>query len=80
VDTLSPAVAALEKAARQGEPLNAALSSFEAAAKSGMESTKGLVAKMGRASRLGERTIGHVDAGATSCFFILRAFASSFKM
>jgi len=32
---------------------------------------------MGRASRLGERTIGHQDAGATSCYFILRALASA---
>jgi dihydroxyacetone kinase-like protein len=79
VDTLSPAVAALEQAARQSQPLDKALAEFEAAAKTGMESTKGLIAQMGRASRLGERTIGHIDAGATSCYFILRAFSSSYR-
>jgi dihydroxyacetone kinase-like protein len=42
-----------------------------------MESTKDMLAKMGRASRLGERTIGHQDAGATSCYFILRSLASA---
>ncbi len=78
VDTLSPAVAALEQAAKEQQPLDKALIAFEAAAKKGMESTKELVARMGRASRLGERTIGHIDAGATSCYFILRAFSSTY--
>jgi dihydroxyacetone kinase-like protein len=43
----------------------------------GMESTRTCWPKMGRASRLGERTIGHQDAGATSCYFILRSLASA---
>lgn len=77
VDTLSPAVSALEQSAKQQLPLAEGLARFEAAAKSGMESTKDLLARMGRASRLGERSIGHVDAGATSCYFILRAFANA---
>jgi dihydroxyacetone kinase-like protein len=42
-----------------------------------MESTREMLAKMGRASRLEERTIGHQDAGATSCYFILRSLASA---
>ncbi len=75
VDTLSPAVRALEKAKAQGKSLPEALSDFEEAARKGMESTKDLVARIGRASRLGERTRGHQDAGATSCYFILRAFS-----
>ena len=61
VDTLSPAVDALSEAASQGKPLADALSTFEAAAKTGMESTKDLLAKMGRASRLGERQRPIVD-------------------
>ena len=77
VDTLSPAVDALDKAAHRGDPLDVALSSFEEAARSGMESTKDLQARMGRASRLGERSIGHIDAGAASCYLILRAFAKA---
>lgn len=74
IDTLSPAVRALEKAEHEGKSLTDALSDFENAAKKGMESTEGLLAKLGRASRLGERTIGHRDAGATSCYYILHAF------
>ena len=77
IDTLSPAVRAIEAAEKEGKTLAGALSDFEQAAKKGMESTKDMLAKMGRASRLGERTIGHQDAGATSCYFILRSLASA---
>jgi len=77
VDTLTPAVAALEEAARQNLPLAEGLADFENAAHKGMESTRDLLAKMGRASRLGERSIGHIDAGATSCYLILKAFANA---
>ena len=77
IDTLSPATRAIEAAEKEGKTLSGALAEFEQAAKQGMESTKGMLAKMGRASRLGERTIGHQDAGATSCYFILRSLASA---
>ena len=77
VDTLSPAVRAIEAAEKEGKTLAEALADFEQAAKHGMKSTTDMLAKMGRASRLGERTIGHQDAGATSCYFILRSLASA---
>ncbi|MEW5721922.1 MAG: dihydroxyacetone kinase subunit DhaL [Thermodesulfobacteriota bacterium] len=77
VDTLAPAVEALQAAARDGRSLAAALIEFEEAARKGMESTTNMLAKTGRASRLGERTLGHQDAGATSCYFILRALAGA---
>ena len=75
LDTLSPAVRALEKAADEDRSLENALREFETTAKAGMEATKDMIAKMGRASRLGERTLGHQDAGATSCYLILRSMA-----
>ena len=75
IDTLSPAVRALEKSERESKALPEALADFEQAAKEGMESTRKMMARMGRASRLGERTIGHQDPGATSCYFILRSLA-----
>ena len=77
IDTLSPAVRAIEAAEKEDKTLAEALADFEQAAKHGMESTTDMLAKMGRASRLGERTIGHQDAGATSCYFILRSLASA---
>ncbi len=75
--TIAPAVRALEDSQREGKTLTEALSAFEQAAKSRMESTKDMKATMGRASRLGDRTIGHQDAGATSCYFIRHALASA---
>ena len=77
LDTLAPAIRALEESEQEGQSLPQALANFEQAAKKGMQSTKDMMAKMGRASRLGERTIGHQDAGATSCYFILRSLASA---
>jgi len=77
IDTLSPAVRALEAAEKAGQSLPRALDDFDRAARAGMESTTDMLAKMGRASRLGDRTIGHQDAGATSCYFILRSLASA---
>ena len=76
IDTLTPAVRSLEDSRAKGLSLSEALTAFETAAKKGMESTKDMIAKMGRASRLGERTIGHQDAGATSCYLILSAMVS----
>ena len=77
IDTLTPAVRALKQGAKDGLALSEALANFEQAAQQGMQSTKDMLAKMGRASRLGERTIGHQDAGATSCYLILRSIASA---
>jgi dihydroxyacetone kinase-like protein len=48
-----------------------------AAAKGGMESTKEMVAKKGRSSRLGERSKGTIDAGAASCYLILASMGKS---
>ncbi len=77
LDTLAPAIRALEESEQEGQSLPEALANFKQVAKKGMQSTQDMMAKMGRASRLGERTIGHQDAGATSCYFILRSLASA---
>lgn len=79
VDTLSPAVTSLNASAEKNLPLFEALQKFDQQAKKGMESTKELIAKVGRSSRLGERTISHQDAGATSCYFILNSFHQACK-
>ena len=49
------------------------------AAERGKESTRELVARVGRASRLGERSRGVLDAGATSCWLMLSAMATSMQ-
>ena len=75
VDTLSPAVDSLRNSAAAGESFETALPKMKEAALLGRDSTKDMVAKFGRSSRLGERSRGVLDAGATSCCIILTAMA-----
>lgn len=75
VDTLSPAVDVLKAAGEAGKDYKEALEEMKAAAAKGRDSTKDMVAKFGRSSRLGERSRGVLDAGATSCCIILTAMA-----
>lgn len=79
VDTLSPAVDALKQAAEAGTPFAEALTNMKNAAAAGRDSTKDMVAKFGRSSRLGERSRGVLDAGATSCCIILTAMADAMQ-
>jgi dihydroxyacetone kinase-like protein len=73
VDALEPAAAALRGAVAAGEPLSRALDAAAAAAEDGARGTVPLQARKGRASYLGERSIGHQDPGATSTALIMRA-------
>lgn len=75
VDTLSPAVDAVKAAHEAGEDYKEALMKMSAAAEAGRDSTKDMVARFGRSSRLGERSRGVLDAGAASCCIILKAMA-----
>lgn len=75
VDALSPAVAAMQNACDAGAGLKEVLSDGAAAAESGMKNTIEMLARKGRASYLGERSIGHQDPGATSSFLLLKAAA-----
>lgn len=75
VDTLSPAVETIQAAAAAGKDYKEALEEMKVAAATGRDSTKDMVAKFGRSSRLGERSRGVLDAGATSCCIILTAMA-----
>lgn len=75
-DTLAPAAEALALAAASGETMPGALRHAAAAARRGMTSTRPLVARRGLAMRLGERSRGHLDPGAVSCFLLVRALAA----
>lgn len=79
IDTLYPAVMAYQKAVDEGKNLDEALEDMKTAAIAGRDSTKDMVAQLGRASRLGERSRGVLDAGATSCCLILETMAGSVK-
>jgi len=72
LDTLIPAIEAFDATDAASKSFAEALDALVAAAEAGRDSTLNLVAKIGRASRLGERSLGVLDAGATSCAIILK--------
>ena len=71
LDAWLPALEAL----RAGTSMQAALREAAAAADAGRAATEPMLARKGRASYLGERSIGHVDPGASSTALIVRALA-----
>jgi dihydroxyacetone kinase-like protein len=73
VDALQPAAAALRASLDETGDLAAALAAAEAAAEEGMRATVPMLARKGRASYLGDRSIGHQDPGATSAALIVSA-------
>jgi dihydroxyacetone kinase-like protein len=75
VDALAPAVRALRESLAGGASLSDAVQAAFAAGEEGMKATVPLQASKGRASYLGERSIGHQDPGATSTVLILGALA-----
>ena len=79
MDTLIPARDAYLAALASGADFNAALTAMIDAAETGWKSTRDLQARIGRSARLGERSIGVLDAGATSCFLLLRTLGMSLQ-
>ena len=78
-DAWSPAIAALRDAFAQSGDVVAGLETAVAAAEQGMKDTIPLQARKGRASYLGERSIGHQDPGATSSYLILKTLLETIK-
>lgn len=77
VDALTPAVDAAQQAATDGGDVSAVLTAAADAAASAAAATAPLQARKGRASYLGERSIGHVDPGSQSTAYLLRALAGA---
>lgn len=75
VDAWQPAAEACGKALAEGKDLPDCLAASAAAAEAGAEATKSMLAGKGRASRLGERALGHIDPGAASAVMVIRAMA-----
>ena len=78
VDTLEPFVSKYREQIKD----NDIVTSFKAGlakAKEGMQSTRNMVSKVGRSSRLLERSRGHIDVGAVSSYLILEAFYRRIK-
>lgn len=77
VDALAPAIERAKQYLGEGAPLEETLAAAADAAEEGMKATIPLKALKGRASYLGERSIGHQDPGATSSYLMLRALSDS---
>ena len=75
VDAITPAVNAMREALGNGAGTVEALEQAAAAAEKGMKDTIPMLAKKGRASYLGERSIGHQDPGATSSYLLINTMA-----
>jgi dihydroxyacetone kinase-like protein len=78
LDVLVPVQLAWAQSCREGLAARAALERLRRAAKEGLEATRPLVASKGRASFLGERSIGHLDPGACSSFLLVDAACAAF--
>ena len=73
LDALAPAVDAMDTALADGATLPQALAAARDAAEGGRDATTPLRARKGRASYLGERSVGHQDPGATSVALLVAA-------
>ena len=78
VDALNPALAALHP--KNGDSLQNAVARAAAAAHEAAEATVPLIARKGRASYLGERSVGHKDPGAASSVLLIEALSETLKM
>jgi dihydroxyacetone kinase-like protein len=77
LDAWAPAALAAAEAQAAGRDLAGCLDAAAAAAREGAEATRGMVATKGRAERLGERAVGHVDPGAASAAVVVEAMRRS---
>ncbi len=75
IDTIQPAVEALEAAVAAQQSAAVALAAARQAAHLGMKHTIEIEARKGRASYLGPHSIGHQDPGATSAYFLFETAA-----
>jgi dihydroxyacetone kinase-like protein len=78
LDALAPALDALDATLASGASLGDALRAASVAADAGRDATVPLQARKGRASYLGERSVGHQDPGATSAALLVAAAAEAF--
>jgi dihydroxyacetone kinase-like protein len=79
VDALHPALEALREALADGKDTVEALHLMTDAAHKGMKDTIPMLARKGRASYLGERSIGHQDPGATSSYLLLKTLTETIE-
>ena len=79
LDAMAPAIRSLERSVEMHQGVAEALDAAAAAAAEGAEATIPLIAHKGRASYLGERSVGHKDPGAASFAYCMAAIAQAYK-
>lgn len=79
LDAMAPAIRSLERSVEEHRDIAEALDAAAAAAAEGVEATIPLIARKGRASYLGERSVGHKDPGAASFAYCMAAIAQAYK-
>lgn len=79
MDVLVPAAETYQTALAEGNSFVSCLEKMSRAAEEGRDSTKDMLSRIGRSSRLGERSRGVLDAGATSCCLILQSMANTIQ-
>ena len=79
IDVLIPAQEAYQQSLENGASFTEALSQMSHTAQQRRDATKDMISKVGRSSRLGERSRGVVDAGAASCCLILQTLAQTIQ-
>jgi dihydroxyacetone kinase-like protein len=79
VDAIGPGIDALKEAQASGEDFPNAMRRAVAAVEAGMRATIPMLALKGRASYLGERSIGHQDPGATSAYYIAQVMLETIE-
>ena len=79
LDVWIPAAEEMNQNADEGNNLISSLESTVEKAENAMNETKNLLSKKGRSSKLGERSIGHIDPGAASSFIIIKSIYQSIK-
>ena len=79
LDVLVPVCEALRTGSSQSLPVPRILDAVSDAAGRGLESTRAIQARKGRASYLGERSVGHLDPGARSSQVIVDSVCSSLR-
>ena len=79
LDALLPAAAAARRVAEEGGTVAGAVGAAADAAEEGAAATRDMIGRAGRAARLGERSLGHLDPGAVSTSMMLRAAADHLR-
>ncbi len=79
LDALIPAYESLKESIEKEEDIIKAFEKAEKSAMDGVEYTKAIIARRGRASYLGKRSIGHQDPGATSSYILIKVISDTLK-